>query len=70
MNASFYILWSDLACKFNIGHTTEPIAEGVRKHNANHKGFTGKFQDWKLVYQEAFPSKSLAYGENVKCMEK
>ncbi|MBL7870279.1 MAG: GIY-YIG nuclease family protein, partial [Cyclobacteriaceae bacterium] len=52
MNALFYILFSSTAGKFYIGHTTEPIEERLRKHNSNHKGFTGKFQDWKIVFIE------------------
>ena len=61
MNAIFYILNSTLASKFYIGHTTEPIDERIRKHNSNHKGFTGSFQDWKLVYSEIYPTNELAY---------
>jgi putative endonuclease len=30
----------------------------LRRHNANHKGFTGKTDDWRLIYQEEFASKS------------
>ena len=61
MKAFFYILYSNNANRYYIGHTTEPLAERLRKHNANHKGFTGKFKDWKLVYTESFDSKQLAY---------
>ena len=61
MDALFYILFSTKAGKFYIGHTTEPIEVRVRKHNSDHKGFTGKFNDWKVVYQETFSSKQLAY---------
>ncbi|MCD4735677.1 MAG: GIY-YIG nuclease family protein, partial [Bacteroidales bacterium] len=32
-----------------------------RKHNTNHKGFTGKANDWALVYYEIFETKSEAY---------
>jgi len=49
------------ANKFYIGHTTEPIEERLRKHNSNHKGFTGKFQDRKIVFTEGYPSQELAY---------
>jgi putative endonuclease len=59
--AVFYILYSQLASKFYLGHTTEPIKERIRKHNSNHSGFTGKFQDWNLVYTENHVSKELAY---------
>jgi putative endonuclease len=61
MNALFYIQFSSTANKFYIGHTIEPIEERLRKHNSNHKGFTGKFQDWKVVYKEIYLSKELAY---------
>jgi putative endonuclease len=61
MNTTFYILWSIKANKFYIGHTTESLEERIRKHNSNHKGFTGKFQDWELIYSESYSSKELAY---------
>jgi putative endonuclease len=61
MDAYFYILFSPKANKFYVGHTTESTEERTRKHNSNHKGFTGRYQDWTLVYQETFPSKQLAY---------
>ena len=61
MDATFYILFSAAANKFYIGHTTEAMEERLRKHNTNHKGFTGKFADWVVVYTESFSSKQLAY---------
>ncbi len=61
MEAYFYILFSDSADKFYIGHTSEKLNERLRKHNTNHKGFTGKFHDWKIAYSESFSSKHLAY---------
>ena len=61
MSATFYILMSSLANKLYVGHTAEPIDERIRKHNSNHKGFTGRFQDWKLVYSESHSTKDLAY---------
>jgi putative endonuclease len=61
MDFHFYILYSPTAKKYYIGHTSEPIEERLRKHNSNHKGFTGKFKDWKIAYSETFPSKELAY---------
>jgi putative endonuclease len=35
--------------------------ERLRKHNSNHKGFTGNSTDWKLVYKEEFEDKNSAY---------
>ncbi|WP_186754093.1 GIY-YIG nuclease family protein [Echinicola salinicaeni] len=58
--AFVYILFSNSANKFYIGHTESSIEERVKKHNSNHKGFTGKFNDWKIVYQEQFNNKKEA----------
>jgi putative endonuclease len=33
----------------------------LRKHNSNHKGFTGNINDWKVVYSEQYSSKSEAF---------
>ena len=35
-------------------------AERVRKHNSNHKGFTGKTSNSTVVYQESFENKQAA----------
>ena len=56
-----YILFSVTLNKFYIGHTGNELSERIRKHNSNHKGFTGGVGDWQLVYHESFASKSLAY---------
>ena len=56
----FYILFSELLDKFYIGHTGN-LEERLRKHNTNHKGFTGKVNDWIIVYFEEFDTKSEAY---------
>ena len=61
MSAYFYILFSTKADRFYIGHTTQSLPERLRKHNSNHRGFTGKFQDWKIVYSETYETKNLAY---------
>ncbi len=61
MEAHFYILFSSSANKFYIGHTTEPLQERLRKHRSNHQGFTGKFNDWMVVYSEIYSTKELAY---------
>ncbi|MBL7854517.1 MAG: GIY-YIG nuclease family protein [Cyclobacteriaceae bacterium] len=61
MEFTFYILFSASADRYYIGHTSEPVEERVRKHNTNHSGFTGKFNDWRIVYQERYPTKPLAY---------
>ena len=61
MNFIFYVLYSSSADRYYIGHTSEPIDERLRKHNSHHKGFTGKFDDWKVLYTERFATKSEAY---------
>jgi putative endonuclease len=58
---TFYILFSASKDKFYIGHTSETIDERIRKHNTNHKGFTGNTGDWELYYSEKFNTKSEAY---------
>jgi len=61
MESYFYILFSQSANQFYIGHTTEPVEERLRKHNSDHKGFTGKVHDWRVVYHETFENKKIAY---------
>jgi len=61
MPAYFYILFSDSADQYYVGHTSELVAERLRKHNSNHEGYTGKYRDWKLVYIEEFETKKQAY---------
>ena len=57
----FYILYSEKADKYYLGHTGDDIAERLRKHNSNHDGFTGKFDDWKIRHIEDFYHKVDAY---------
>ena len=56
-----YILYSQNQDRYYIGHTCDVIDERLRKHNANHKGYTGNSDDWKLVHIENFESKKDAY---------
>ena len=49
-----YILFSPTKNKYYIGFTGDDIQERLRKHNTDHKGFTGGKGDWKLRYQEEF----------------
>ena len=66
MNFTFYILYSTVADRYYIGHTSQLIEERVRKHNSRHRGFTGKFGDWVVVYTEAFGTKSEAYRREIQ----
>jgi putative endonuclease len=44
-----------------VGHTGDTIEERLRKHNSDHKGFTGKAGDWQIVYIEKYSTKEEAY---------
>jgi putative endonuclease len=57
---STYILYSSTADKFYIGFTGEETIERLRKHNSNHSGFTGKFNDWQIMHHETFETKKVA----------
>ena len=49
-----YILFSKIKNNYYIGYTGDDLNERIRKHNSNHKGFTGGIGDWILVYSETF----------------
>ena len=53
-----YILFSESRDNYYIGSTGDDIAQRIRRHNSNHKGYTGTVRDWKLVYSETFESKT------------
>ncbi|WP_366914000.1 GIY-YIG nuclease family protein [Niabella sp.] len=55
-----YILHSPAKNKYYIGFTGDNLQERLRRHNANHKGFTGTEHDWVIVYYETFGDKSSA----------
>ena len=57
MSYFIYILYSETSDKYYVGHTGDLLDERIRKHNANHKGFTGRSNDWELVYKETSPDK-------------
>ena len=44
-----------------MGHTEDVPSERLRRHNSNHKGFTGKGKDWEIVSLELFSTKAEAY---------
>ncbi|MCH6235891.1 GIY-YIG nuclease family protein [Cognataquiflexum rubidum] len=72
MPCSFYILYSKNLDKYYVGHTCDVLDERLRKHNSNHKGFTGNSPDWKLVYKEEFEDKKSAYARErqIKSMKR
>ena len=57
---SFYILYSILKDSYYIGFTGDVLEERLRKHNSNHKGFTGHTGDWVIKYVETYPTKQEA----------
>ena len=60
MSYFLYIIHSVIKDQYYVGHTND-IEERIRKHNSKHKGFTGKENDWRLVYSESYPTKETAY---------
>ncbi len=41
-----YILHSKVKDRYYIGYTGDIIEERIRRHNSDHKGFTGHCGDW------------------------
>jgi len=60
MSHFVYILYSVSLDKYYIGSTSDILEERIRKHNSKHSGFTGKSNDWKLVYKESLSDKLMA----------
>ena len=56
---TMYILHSIEINAYYIG-STKNLDDRLRKHLSNHKGFTGRAKDWKVVYAEVFDSKAEA----------
>ncbi len=61
MPCYFYILSSKSKGKFYLGHTCDNLAERLRRHNSDHKGFTERNGDWTIVYTEEYQEKTLVY---------
>ncbi|MGK0386364.1 MAG: putative endonuclease [Patiriisocius sp.] len=57
MKVYAYILFSEILNTYYVGYTADTLEERLRKHNTNHKGFTGRTNEWKYAYLEAFNSK-------------
>jgi putative endonuclease len=58
LNHYAYILYSAQRDRYYVGSTGEDLSERLRKHNSNHKGFTGSKADWVLRYFESFSEKT------------
>ena len=59
-NFYLYIIYSTSINKYYVGHSNN-LPERLKKHNSNHKGYTGKANDWVIVYSEIHNSKESAY---------
>ena len=55
-----YILYSVQKDRYYIGSTGDDLNERLRRHNTNHKGFTGTANDWTYFHLEEFSSKDEA----------
>ena len=58
-----YILFSEQRDKYYIGFTSDTLENRLRKHNSNHKGFTGSLGDWRIVFHKTHQSKQEAYAQ-------
>jgi len=45
-----YILHSKSLNRNYVGYTSMELTDRIRRHKSNHKGFTGRAEDWELVY--------------------
>ena len=60
MKFTCYILFSENRDRYYVGSTSVDIQDRLRRHNSNHKGFTGGKADWKIVWTEEFKTKENA----------
>jgi len=56
-----YILFSASLDLYYIGSSADPYRR-LKKHLANHRGFTSKAKDWIICYTEYYDSKSNGLG--------
>ncbi|WP_335966217.1 GIY-YIG nuclease family protein [Galbibacter sp. PAP.153] len=55
-----FILYSQTLDRYYVGASGD-LERRLTKHNANHKGYTGRASDWAIVHKERFTSKVEAY---------
>jgi putative endonuclease len=55
-----YILFSQTLDKYYVGYTCDSLESRLTKHIANKKGFTGKAEDWEVVWFTEFDTKEEA----------
>jgi putative endonuclease len=59
MSHFVYILYSVSSDLYYIGSSANP-EERLKKHLANHRGFTSRAKDWFICFKESFPDKTEA----------
>ena len=59
MGFTVYILFSVTKDRYYIGYTSN-LEERIVRHNQKSNGFTGKVNDWKVVYDEKYETKEQA----------
>ncbi|WP_088323265.1 GIY-YIG nuclease family protein [Polaribacter tangerinus] len=57
---SVYILFSEQIHKFYVRHTSLTVHERLKQHLYNHKGFTSKAKDWKIIHSIKVEDKTKA----------
>ena len=60
MKFQVYILKSESINKHYVGYTGMELHERLKFHNYKNKGFTGRAEDWEVIYSELCESKELA----------
>ena len=60
MPSFVYILKSDLLNRFYVGFTSSSVEDRLKQHLGNHRGFTARAKDWKIVYQKSLDTKQEA----------
>ncbi len=63
-----YIIHSKKLGKFYTGYTSKTVEERLAYHIYNNQGFTGRADDWTVVFTKKFVSKrtALAFEKKIK----
>ena len=60
MSYSTYILYSESLDRYYVGHS-QNVDDRLANHLHNHRGYTARAKDWRVVYSEKFNSREAAY---------
>ena len=55
-----YVLYSEVSDKIYIGYTTNPQGRLESHNHPKNKGWTKRYQPWKIIHSESFYTKSAA----------